>query len=201
MVDQTHFQQVPETTEFKKLSQKTSTLLAKLVKVRNQQYVQHIAVPYFKASRQDHRVCKRTAANASEQKRCKDTATQQPPTTKQMSPIRISKHARRLGYKRGAPNCGTCPPSAPRAHQYQPACPPSTAWKTNSTAKVTAPSSSQKEKLTNKNTSVAEDQAQKAQGTAIETPSMQKPFVHPMEEAQGIVVCQRQRRVLSQQQH
>ena len=104
---------------------------------------------------------------------------QQYQPTNGRSPSGTSQYERRLGYKKGAPNCRTRLQCAPRVHQYQPACPPSNIWKVEPTPKDTASNSSHNEKLINNNTSVAEDQAQMPQGTTTETLLTSKLSMQP----------------------
>ena len=97
------------------------------------------------------------------------TVKQQHQPTNPRSPSGTSKYERRLGYKKGAPNCRARLQSAPRVHQYQPAFPPSNIWKVQPPPKVTALNSSYKEELINNDTSLADDQAQMLQGTSTGT--------------------------------
>ena len=110
------------------------------------------------------------------------TAKQQHQPTSRRSPSGTSKYERGLGYKKGSPNCRTRLQSAPKVQQYQPACPPSNIWKIKPLLKVTAWNSSHTEKLTNNNTSLADDQAQMPQRTTTETLPAPKLPVQPKEE-------------------
>ena len=110
------------------------------------------------------------------------TAKQQHQPTSRRSPSSTSKYERRLGYKKGSPNCRTRLQSAPRVHQYQPASSPSNIWKVKPLPEVTASNSSHKEKPTNNNTSLADDQSQMPQSTTTETMPTPKLSVQPKED-------------------
>ena len=94
LVDQTHFQQVLDTTEFKDVRKKPVRFLPSSSKLETSNMFNILR------SRTAKRVAMiKQSANALLQtqvngKVAKDTATQQPPTTKQRSPSRTSKHAR-----------------------------------------------------------------------------------------------------------
>ena len=110
------------------------------------------------------------------------TAKQQHQPMSRKSPSSTSKYERRLGYKKGSPNCRTRLQSAPRVHQYQPASSPSNIWKVKPSPKVIASNSSHKEKPTNNNTSLTDDQGQMPQRTTTETMPTPKLPVQPMED-------------------
>ena len=110
------------------------------------------------------------------------TAKQQHQPTIRRSPSSTSKYERRLGYKKGSPNCRTRLQSTPRVHQHQPASSPSNIWKVKPLPEVTALNSSHEEKPTNNNTSLADDQSQMPQSTTTDTMPTATLSVQPKED-------------------